>query len=464
MKIHEIQQEPFIKVGVMSAKEHYFSLLTNCSLNESLYLPAGDYHITLEKHLLQLCHSSAESADISEELIFEGETCSIVAQPVTQKEPDFPEANFCLHAVRIGVDFHWDRLQRQYFPGELHFIIDREEDKIVAINHLKLESYLACVIASEMNAHAHLELLCAHAIISRSWLLAQALGQRETAASSCGYDNEEEHIRWYERDAHQLFDVCADDHCQRYQGCSKACTPQLAKAMSITRGIVLAHEEEICDARFYKCCGGLSEHFESCWSDSPKAYLKSIYDHAPTRAKAQDLRNEAQARAFILSSPPAFCNTRNQEVLQQVLNDYDQETADFYRWNVHYDVDELSAIVRERSGIDFGRIQALIPVQRGASARLVKLKIVGEKRSLIVGKELEIRKFLSRTHLYSSAFVVDECRDPKGNLTGFNLQGAGWGHGVGLCQIGAAMMSEQGYQHKEILQHYYPQAQLLQLY
>ncbi|MBO5819167.1 MAG: SpoIID/LytB domain-containing protein, partial [Bacteroidales bacterium] len=263
---------------------------------------------------------------------------------------------------------------------------------------------------------------------------------------------------------HLLFDVCADDHCQRYQGLQQATTPQVKEALRSTRGIVLAHEEEICDARFYKCCGGLSEHFESCWSDSPIAYLKSIYDHASTRAKAQDLRNEAQARAFILSSPPAFCNTRNQEVLQQVLNDYDQETADFYRWNVHYDVDELSAIVRERSGIDFGRIQALIPVQRGASARLVKLKIVGEKRSLIVGKELEIRKFLSRTHLYSSAFVVDECRDPKGNLTGFNLQGAGWGHGVGLCQIGAAMMSEQGYQHKEILQHYYPQAQLLQLY
>ena len=237
----------------------------------------------------------------------------------------------------------------------------------------------------------------------------------------------------------------------------------MKEALRSTRGMVLASQGEICDARFYKCCGGRTEHFQAAWADEPKPYLKSVVDDAQAGA-ILDLRDEAQARSFIESAPDAFCNTSNRAILQQVLNDYDQETADFYRWNVHYDVDELSAIVRERSGIDFGRIQALIPVQRGASARLVKLKIVGEKRSLIVGKELEIRKFLSRTHLYSSAFVVDECRDPKGNLTGFNLQGAGWGHGVGLCQIGAAMMSEQGYQHKEILQHYYPQAQLLQLY
>ncbi|MBO5836157.1 MAG: SpoIID/LytB domain-containing protein [Bacteroidales bacterium] len=470
MKVNEIKEEPRIDVGVVTSKEIAFcmhkaaflevyrSTKTNKLLCEDkILLPEGEYCAKIENGRLSLYYG--------EQLLLQaGHRYRFVAL-----EEAGQEAFFSLHEVRIGIDFHWDRTQEQCFVGELHLQMD--EDSVIAINRLPLEDYLLSVIASEMSAHAGLELLRAHAIISRSWLLAQGLGkhlqpQAKTTEQKnvCGYDTESEHIRWYERDAHLLFDVCADDHCQRYQGLQQATTPQVKEALRSTRGIVLAHEEEICDARFYKCCGGLSEHFESCWSDSPKAYLKSIYDHAPTRAKAQDLRNEAQARAFILSSPPAFCNTRNQEVLQQVLNDYDQETADFYRWNVHYDVDELSAIVRERSGIDFGRIQALIPVQRGASARLVKLKIVGEKRSLIVGKELEIRKFLSRTHLYSSAFVVDECRDPKGNLTGFNLQGAGWGHGVGLCQIGAAMMSEQGYQHKEILQHYYPQAQLLQLY
>lgn len=469
MKVNEIKEEPRIDVGVVTAEEIAFCLHKAACLEvyrssktnkliceDKILLPEGEYRAKIENGRLSLYYGA-------QTLLQAGHRYRFVAL-----EEAGQEAFFSLHEVRIGIDFHWDRTQEQCFVGELHLQMD--EASVIAINRLPLEDYLLSVIASEMSAHAGLELLRAHAIISRSWLLAQGLGKHLQAQvktteqkNVCGYDTETEHIRWYERDAHLLFDVCADDHCQRYQGLQQATTPQVKEALRSTRGMVLACQGEICDARFYKCCGGRTEHFQAAWADEPKPYLKSVVDDAQAGA-ILNLRDEAQARSFIESAPDAFCNTSNRAILQQVLNDYDQETADFYRWEQHYSTEELSQIVKERSGIDFGRIQALVPVERSDSGRLVKLKIVGEKRSLIVGKELEIRKFLSRTHLYSSAFVVDEIKDSQGQISHFILKGAGWGHGVGLCQIGAAVMSHQGYQHQQILKHYYPHTDIIQLY
>ncbi len=513
MTIKDISTEPTIDVGVMSAEEIHFSLTKDCRLNNRT-MPAGDYLARLEKGeplvmacavvsigedeysgkdidtanlpIEGSCRKPAALKTESQRFCQGGKRCCIVPF-----EENRGKESFSLQGVRIGIDFHWDRLQTQHFMGELHFQVDDSQTPpvVVAINRLLLEDYLLSVISSEMSAKAGVELLRAHAIISRSWLLAQGLGKHLTAdkahsnesyglssaektTSTCGHDTEYEHIRWYERDTHRLFDVCADDHCQRYQGISLATTPQVKEALATTRGMVLACEDEICDARFYKCCGGKTEHFEACWADTPKPYLQSVCDNGtqdgnPDKMEVQDfgdLRDEAAARAFICAAPDAFCHTDNKEVLQQVLNDYDRETPDFYRWQVRYSIDELSDIVKQRSGMDFGRIRALIPVERSHSARLTQLKIVGEKRSLIVGKELEIRKFLSKTHLYSSAFVADNTYDAEGKHDGFLLQGAGWGHGVGLCQIGAAVMSRQGRSYQEILRHYYPHTEIVSLY
>ena len=472
MKTKQITQEPSIDVGIMTAPEIAFVLHKAAYLavyrrskahqwicEDRVMLPQGDYRIVQENKQLSLYVQGIDTC-----LLQAGKRYQLQALDGSTQD-----IFFSLKAVRIGIDFHWDRLQDQCFVGELHLLLKEEEGGIIAINRLPLEDYLLSVISSEMSAHAGLELLRAHAIISRSWLLAQGLGQhllpphkKEQSSAPCGYDTENEHIRWYERDAHLDFDVCADDHCQRYQGFQQSGTPQAKEALLSTRGMVLACEDDICDARFYKCCGGKTECFEAAWADAPKSYLQSIHDNK--QQLAGDLRDEAQARAFILSKPEAFCNTDKREVLQQVLNYYDQETADFYRWEQRYSVEELSEIIKMRSGIDFGRIQALIPIERSHSARLVKLKIVGEKRSLIVGKELEIRKFLSRSHLYSSAFVVDECRNEKGEVETFILKGAGWGHGVGLCQIGAAMMCHEGYAYDAILHHYYPNTDIVKLY
>lgn len=505
MNIKQIQQEPCIDVGIMTEKEIAFTLHQAACVelyasdksrcHDRVLMPDGNYRICYDAEgKASLYDDKLEQALLKGARRYRFIPLESKGKDNTEKE----EAFFSLQAVRIGIDFHWDRCQKQSFVGELHFLVDAAHQAVIAINRIELEDYLLSVIASEMSAKAGLELLRAHAIISRSWLLAQGLGKHlqadkaqpinktqpsnKTAASTsptCGYDNETEHIRWYERDAHQLFDVCADDHCQRYQGFQQATTPQVRQALASTRGMVIACEEEICDARFYKCCGGKTEVFEAAWAEQPKAYLQSVNDCPKTTSHSNNsasdaghtsasdfehLSDEAQARAFICASPEAFCHTNDPAILQQVLNDYDQETSDFYRWEQRYSAEELSAIVRERSGIDFGRITALIPIERSYSGRLVKLKIVGDKRSLIVGKELEIRKFLSRTHLYSSAFVVDEERKHQGEVETFILKGAGWGHGVGLCQIGAAVMSHQGYSYQEILRHYYPNTDIVRLY
>lgn len=363
---------------------------------------------------------------------------------------------FTLQDVTIGVQFHWERRENQSFSGTLCFRDDK--DQVVAINQLPVEDYLTSVISSEMSSTAGIELLKAHAIISRSWLLAQMQHRPSFRKKRPGMvDSPAELVRWYDHDEHTLYDVCADDHCQRYQGITRANNPNVYAAVTQTKGMILKSDGQICDARFSKCCGGMMEEFSTCWEDNDVPYLQGVPD-APTGADTPDLTTEEAARQWIMSEPVAFCNTKDAKVLKQVLNSYDQETPNFFRWKVEYSTDELSELVKKRTGQNYGKIKQLIPMHRGTSGRIDRLKIVGSRKTRIIGKELEIRHALSESHLYSSAFVVDKDGDK------FILSGAGWGHGVGLCQIGAALMATQGYKYDQILQHYYPTSEIIQDY
>ena len=378
--------------------------------------------------------------------------------------PKSPAASFSLYEVSIGRQFHWERKQTQTFTGVLRLVV--EADKIVAINQLPVEDYLASVISSEMKATSSLELLKAHAVISRSWLLAQMERRKKISKTGDHFfsfvKKEDEIIRWYDREDHAIFDVCADDHCQRYQGITTMTDKKAAEAVKATRGQVLAFGGEICDARFSKCCGGVTEEFQYCWDNIAKPYLRAVGDYPENTLP--DLRVEQNARKWIMTQPKAYCNTRDREILTQVLNDYDTETTDFYRWTVVYTQEQLAALLAEKVKVDFGGIKALQPVERGRSGRISRLRIVGTKCSLVIGKELEIRRALSETHLLSSAFVVDTEDEQKGLPGKFILHGAGWGHGVGLCQIGAAVMGQQGKSYEEILLHYYRDADIKRLY
>lgn len=362
-------------------------------------------------------------------------------------KPQSPDDSFSLMDVVIGVNFHWQRLETQTFRGSLRLLADG--GKIWAINDLPVEDYLESVISSEMSAQSSLPLLMAHAVISRSWLMSQIDGN---TAPNTQASHGDAFIRWYDHTDHTLFDVCADDHCQRYQGITKETSPNVAEAIRRTRGELLTYGDEICDARFSKCCGGAMEEFQYCWDDTLKPYLKGIGD--TPEETIPDLTVEENARQWILSSPKSFCNTTDKRILSQVLNDYDQETTDFYRWRVSYTQEELSKLVEKKLGAGLGTITDMRPLKRGTSGRICELRITGTKKTIIVGKELEIRRALSESHLYSSAFVVEKQGDT------FTLIGAGWGHGVGLCQIGAAVMGDKGYAYDEILRHYYPGAEI----
>ncbi len=383
--------------------------------------------------------------------------------------PQSADASFSLSDVTIGVNFHWERKETQTFLGTLRFVV--EADKICAINELPVEKYLESVISSEMSATSSLELLKAHAVISRSWLLAQMKKRREVAASGNNFfsfvKKDDMLIRWYDREDHTIFDVCADDHCQRYQGITKETSPHVAEAIRQTLGQVLLDGEDICDARFSKCCGGETEEFQYCWEDTPKSYLTAVRDLVlgVKNEEYSSLQDEATAERWIRSNPPAFCNTTDKKILSQVLNDYDQETADFYRWKVTYSQEKLQQLFEEKLKMNFGAILDIKAVERGKSGRISKLQIIGTEKTFTIGKELEIRRALSDTHLYSSAFVVDKYdKDEQGVPQRFEIIGAGWGHGVGLCQIGAAVMGEQGYAYNDILLHYYQGAEIKQLY
>ncbi len=371
---------------------------------------------------------------------------------------------FVIRDVVIGVQFHWERKEDQTFEGSLRFVL-RVDGLITVINDIPLENYLKSVISSEMSAESPIELLMAHAITSRSWLVAMLerdqAAARGTLPPDTTVNRPGEIIKWYSREDHDTYDVCADDHCQRYQGVTKIISEGVAEAIDSTRGIFLVHDGEVCDARYYKACGGLTEEFQNAWEDVRIPYLRCVSD-APVQHPP--VATEEDAREWILSSPDAYCNTTDPEILRKVLPSFDQETTDFYRWEVSYEREELEKILKERSGIDFGTLKELIPLERGPSGRMVKLRIVGSQASVVVGKDLEIRRWLSPTHLYSSAFVVKTETGGDGNPKKFHLRGAGWGHGVGLCQIGAAVMAVKGFSADSIAKHYFRGAEIQKLY
>ena len=443
------KSEPHLRIGIMYQSEIIFRL------NETYLLsPNG---VPFEG--IQKVNYRDGKIWLNDELIDEE---TLLFEPVR-----YHEASFELNDVTIGIQFHWERKEDQTFKGSLEFII--EDEKLTAINILPLEDYLVSVISSEMSATSNMELLKAHAIISRSWMLAQTQKGELIKQSGKTYqsisETPEEYIRWYDREDHLNFDVCADDHCQRYQGITRQSTQIVEQAVAETRGMLLMNNDQICDARFSKSCGGISETFENVWEPEVHPYLQSIIDN-PSLPEGYhtDLTNEDAAQKWIRNEPEAFCNTHDKEVLSQVLNDYDQETTDFYRWKLTYQQADLAELIARKSGRDFGAILDLIPVERGLSGRLKKLKIVGSKLTLTIGKELEIRKTLSESHLYSSAFVVDKQNITDGIPDEFILTGAGWGHGVGLCQIGAAMMGAKGYKYDQILLHYFRGASISKEY
>lgn len=422
--------QPKIEVGIMSAKEIEFEILSD---------GAGSRKAVLREGKIEY------DGALYDELHFGSKTPSTM----------FAEPSFVLHGVTIGVNFHWERKEDQKFAGELKIIVDR--GMLTAINIVGVEDYLLSVISSEMSATASEEFLKAHAVISRSWVMAQIAASRKEQEKvvpegvhdvpslisdlDCRLHHESketdndvrEYVKWYDHEDHTKFDVCADDHCQRYQGLTRATGETVRKAIDCTWGQVLTYEGELCDARFSKCCGGKMERFSVCWEDKDYGYLQPLPDTEGQKADGK-----------------CFCDTLDKDILGQVLNNYDQETVDFYRWTQEYGIDELSELVARRSGTDLGRILHMEALERGESGRIYKLKITGTQKTLILGKELEIRKILSESHLKSSAFDV-EMTDGR-----IILHGKGWGHGVGLCQIGAAVMASQGYAYQEILEHYYP--------
>ena len=438
-------KQPDVTVGIVSAQKIHFSL-------NKPYLAKG------EKVLGEQVVEFSEGG-----VLWNGNQYSQLTF-----HPQSADASFSLSDVTIGVNFHWERKETQTFLGTLRFVV--ESDKIVAINELPVEKYLESVISSEMSATSSLELLKAHAVISRSWLLAQMKKRREVAESGNNFfsftKKEDTLIRWYDREDHTLFDVCADDHCQRYQGITKETSPHVAEAIRQTKGQILMDGEEICDARFSKCCGGITEEFQYCWEDTPKTYLTAVRDIAlGVEHTLPNLTNEEEAEKWIRFNRPAFCNTQDKKILSEVLNDYDQETVNFYRWKETLSQEKLQQLIADKLKMDLGAILDMKAVERGKSGRISKLQLIGTEKTFTIGKELEIRRTLSDSHLLSSAFVVDKYdKDEQGVPQRFELIGAGWGHGVGLCQIGAAVMGEQGYHYDAILLHYYQGAEIKKLY
>ena len=443
--LYSYDKEPEVKVGIVSGQKIHFSL-------NKPYLAKGETVI------------GEQEVEFSEGgVLWNGNQYSSLTF-----HPQSADASFSLNDVTIGVNFHWERKETQTFLGTLRFVV--ESDKICAINELPVEKYLESVISSEMSATSSLELLKAHAVISRSWLLAQMKKRRDVAESGNNFfsftKKEDMLIRWYDREDHTIFDVCADDHCQRYQGITKETSPHVAEAIRQTKGQVLLDGDEICDARFSKCCGGVTEEFQYCWEDTPKNYLTAVRDIAlGIESTLPNLTNEEEAEKWIRFNPPAFCNTQDKRILSQVLNDYDQETVDFYRWKVTLTQEKLQQLIADRLKMDLGSILDMKSVERGTSGRISKLQIIGTEKTFTIGKELEIRRTLSDSHLLSSAFIVDKYDiDELGVPQRFELIGAGWGHGVGLCQIGAAVMGEEGYLYDAILLHYYQGAEIKKLY
>jgi len=435
-------KEPLIHVGIIENRTEIRGTCLEACLVNARNRVRGEVTVVRNGDTLELSAQSGERITGAELRI------------------DAGEGRFLLHNVTIGVQFHWERVEDQSFHGVLRLV--RDARGITAINEIGLEEYLKSVISSEMSAESPPELLQAHAITSRSWLAAMLEQQWESKKlkeAKRSLESREEIIRWYDREDHALFNVCADDHCQRYQGVSKIISAEAEHAVEATRGMCLTYANQICDARFSKACGGITENFENAWADIAVPYLSSVSD---SEKAFPSVAQEKDARSWIMSRPSAYCNASDERILKNILPSFDRETIDFFRWRVSYDQSELSGLIRTKSGVDFGSILDLIPVQRGPSGRIVRLRIVGSKKTLVVGKELEIRKWLSPSHLYSSAFVVSKS---DGQIpASFTLYGAGWGHGVGLCQIGAAVMATKGKKAEEILLHYFRGTEIRKMY
>ena len=432
---------PVLKIGILNTDKKVTGHFNGEFIlkNENLKFKDCDFEIIYDKKIIfKVCDTSIKSSRFEFEPVI------------------YEKSSFTIDNVLIGINFHWEKEEAQTFKGSLKLII--VDDKLQIINKINIEDYLESVISSEMSANSHIELLKAHAIMSRSWVLAN-IGENKANTQNNFIENEHEIIKWYDRGDHKYFDLCADDHCQRYQGIGKIENPQAIRAVQETAGIVLKYGNEICDARFYKSCGGVTENYENVWDNRNIPYLQWVIDNdKEPEGFSFPLEDEENAKKWILSNPPAFCNITDEKILNKVLNDFDRPTKDFYRWTVKYTHKELSELIKQKSNIDFGEIIDIVPLKRGKSGRLYQIKIIGSKKEMIIGKELEIRKLLSPSHLYSSAFVVEKTDEE------FIFHGAGWGHGAGLCQIGAAVMAERGYNYEQILFHYFKNTKLEKIY
>ena len=444
------REEPLISVGILISSSVKFELYGDFSVIGFKDNFSGVYTAEIKDNIIT-CKSSKHEIQSSERIEF------IPADPISE--------SFLLRDVVIGNKFHWERKEKQRFIYSL--LLQKTGDQLIAINRIPLERYLTSVISSEMSAKSSIELLKAQAVIARSWVLAQIERSKKLVEDKEKHETfvefKDELIKWYDREDHKIFDVCADDHCQRFQGVTKIISDAAFKAIDQSRGIVLLSNGEVCDTRYSKCCGGLTESFENVWEPVKHPYLMSIIDYKfePENFNL-DFSDETNSERWISGNPNAFCNTSDRKILSHILVDYDRETKDFFRWKVEYTQEEIASLIKDKSGIDFGQIIDLIPTERGESSRIVRLKIIGTKKTLTIGKELEIRRVLSKSHLYSSAFIVKKVGDNIPEK--FTFYGAGWGHGVGLCQIGAAVMAEKGYNFDEILLHYFKNSELKKIY
>lgn len=445
--------QPKIRVGILENQDFIsFKIYGDYVLNEKLKFR--------DKILKAIPNGSKILLKENDTIIFSDIKLDFVPVQLNLRIED-ARYKFAVENVVIGIDFHWEQKEKQIFEGS--FSIINKNGKLKLINQLDVERYLQSVVSSEMNSESPFEYLKAHSIISRSWLLAQLNSKRELKLKSKFQITEDEKIVWRDQTEHEDFDVCADDHCQRYQGLTRLASNRALDAVRETYGMVLIYDDEICDTRYSKCCGGITEEFQNVWQDVHYPYLKSVYDSENQNQAFP--KTEEEFEKFIKSKPDAYCNTNNEDLLKKVLNDFDLITKDFFRWKIEIKQLALKTLLEIKLGIDFGEIKNLIPIERGKSGRIKKLKIVGTKREFIIGKELEIRRALSEKHLYSSAFVVEPIyKDGNEIPCKFILNGAGWGHGVGFCQIGGVVMAANGKSYEEILKHYFQGAELKKIY
>jgi len=437
--------EPLVSVGLVERVESVTIILKGSFRDEDgREVPPGVYRVNKKGGRLVLTGPMSLDAE------------RIKLAPV-----DIDKDWFSLEAT-IGIEFHWQQREMQTFCGDLR-IVPEGDDRVSVINDVPLEKYLTSVVCSEMSATSPSALVKAHSIISRSWLLAQIASR---TVSEIGGPVEQtkagELIRWYDRQAHTHFDVCADDHCQRYQGTGRIVSKSVYESARETRGQVLMYRGATCDTRYSKCCGGVTEDFRTAWADTEIPYLIPVYD-GPGDLPLPPLNDETAFRKFLFEKPDVYCNCTDEDVLNQVLVSYDRETRNFFRWQVRLTAVEAGELIKEKLGVDVGRVVSMEPVERGLSGRLVRLRITGDKAQMVIGKELEIRRALSPSHLYSSAFAVD-IAGPEKRPEVFVLSGSGWGHGVGLCQIGAAAMAWNGSGYDSILGHYYPGTTIEKIY